>query len=30
MRREKIDDFVSTKVVHELIENNLDLLDFLR
>ena len=30
MKREKIDDFVSTKVVHELIENNLDLLDFLR
>ena len=30
MRREKIDDFVSTKVVHELIENNLELLDFLR
>ena len=30
MKREKIDDFVSTKVVHELIENNLELLDFLR
>ena len=30
MRREKIDDFVSSTVVHELIENNLELLDFLR
>ena len=30
MRREKINDFVSTTVFPELIENNLDLLDFLR
>ena len=30
MKREKIDDFVSSTVVHELIENNLDLLDFMR
>lgn len=30
MKREKIDDFVSSTVVRELIENNLDLLDFMR
>ena len=30
MKREKIEEFISSTVVHELIENNLDLLDFLR
>ena len=30
MRREKIEEFISSTVVHELIENNLGLLDFLR
>ena len=30
MKREKIDDFVSSTVVRELIGNNLDLLDFMR
>ena len=30
MKREKIKEFISSTVVHELIENNLDLLDFLR
>ena len=30
MRREEINDFVSTNVVRELIENNLDLFDFMR
>ena len=30
MKREKIEEFISSTVVHELIENNLELLDFLR
>ena len=30
MKKEKIEEFISSTVVHELIENNLDLLDFLR
>ena len=30
MKREKIEEFISSTVVHELIENNLGLLDFLR
>ena len=30
MNREKIEEFISSTVVHELIENNLGLLDFLR
>ena len=30
MKREKIEEFISSTVVHELIENNLDLIDFLR
>ena len=30
MKREKIEESISSTVVHELIENNLDLLDFLR
>ena len=30
MKRDKIEEFISSTVVHELIENNLGLLDFLR
>ena len=30
MKKEKIEEFISSTVVHELIENNLGLLDFLR
>ena len=30
MKKEKIEEFISSTVVHELIENNLELLDFLR